>query len=485
MPTAVLEKRPVRVYNGEDECRRQPPWSVCPAKFSAEDAWKFMSQTVYVTGHRNPDTDSICSSIGYAALKRALGMEAVPARLGKVNRETAFILSHFELDPPELLASVRGQVGDITLEAIRPLAPSTTLQTALEALYAEKSGPLPVAAADGRLTGLVSAGDIAALALTYLSGGEADGGAAELQKKFQSLPVSDAMRTSGYDVLHPADYISDARATLGADSAGRVPVVDETGKYLGFCTLALLETYRRKQVILVDHSERAQTVDGLQEADLLEIIDHHRIGDIETAGPIYFRNEPVGCSATIVTKLYDENGVAPEPKVAGLLCSAILSDTVKFKSPTCTPVDKATALRLADIAGIDVDSYAKQMFEAGASLEGMSPDEIIHNDYKEYVISGKKLGISQVTMATLSSFAGYREPVLFRSAEMLEQEGYAAVMVIVTAILDEQTEVLFKETDPGLVALAFGDTKDDSSFLMDGVVSRKKQIVPRLTRALS
>ncbi|MFT9055360.1 MAG: putative manganese-dependent inorganic diphosphatase [Ethanoligenens sp.] len=444
-----------------------------------------MSQTVYVTGHRNPDTDSICSSIGYAALKRALGVDATPVRLGKVNRETAFVLSHFDVKPQELLASVRGQVGDITLETIRPLAPDTALQTALEALYAENGGLLPVVGADGRLAGLVSAGDIAALSLTYLSGEEPDGSAAALQKKFQGLPVVDAMRTTGYDVLHPTDYISDARATLESDSAGRVPVVDETGAYLGFCTLALLETYRRKQVILVDHSERTQTVDGLEEADLLEIIDHHRIGDIQTPGPIYFRNEPVGCSATIVTKLYDENGVTPEPKVAGLLCSAILSDTVKFKSPTCTPVDKDTALRLAKMAGIDVDAYAKRMFEAGASLEGMSPDEIIHNDFKEYVLGGKKLGIAQVTMATLASFAGYREAVLLRSAEMLEQEGYAAVLVIVTAILDEQTEVLFQETEKGLVASAFGDMRDGVSFMMEGVVSRKKQIVPQLTKALS
>lgn len=444
-----------------------------------------MSQTVFVTGHRNPDTDSICSSIGYASLKRALGMDATPARLGKLNRETAFVLSHFDVNAPELLASVRGQVEDITLENVQPLTPDTTLKTALEALYAEKSGVLPVAGEDKRLSGLISAGDIASLALTYLSGEKPKGDASALQKTFQNLPVKDAMRTTGYDVLHPADYIDDARATLEADCAGRAPVVDEAGIYQGFCTKALLGTYRHKQVILVDHSEQAQTVDGLNEADLLEIIDHHRIGDIQTPGPIYFRNEPVGCSATVVTKLYDENGVTPDPKVAGLLCSAILSDTVKFKSPTCTPLDQKTALRLAEIAGINVDTYATQMFEAGASLEGMSPDDIIHNDFKEYVVGGKKLGISQVTMATLSSFADYRGPVIARSAEMLEQEGYTAVLVIVTAILDEQTEVLFKEVEQGLVASAFGDTRDDVSFMMEGVVSRKKQIVPQLTKALS
>lgn len=444
-----------------------------------------MSQPVYVTGHRNPDTDSICSSIGYAALKRALGTDAVPCRLGRLNRETAFVLSHFDVNTPELLSSVRGQIADVTLEDVRPLTPETTLQTALEALYEEKSGSLPVAGADGRLTGLISAQDIASMALTYLSGEERKGSAAELQTAFRNLPVSDTMRSTGYDVLYPTDYIQDARTVLEADCAGRVPVVDATGAYLGFCTLALLEDYRHKQVILVDHSERAQTVDGLDEADLLEIIDHHRIGDIQTPGPIYFRNEPVGCSATIVTKLYDENGVVPEKKVAGLLCSAILSDTVKFKSPTCTPLDQKTAMRLAEIAGVDIDTYAPQMFEAGASLEGMSPDEIVHSDFKEYVIGGKKLGIAQVTMATLSSFAAYREPVLARAAEMLEKEEYTAVLVIVTAILDEQTEVLFKEAEKGLVASAFGETRDDVSFMMQGVVSRKKQIVPKLTKTLS
>lgn len=450
-----------------------------------KDAWEIMSQPVYITGHRNPDTDSICSSLGYAALKRALGTEAAACRLGRVSRETAFVLSHFDVQPPKLLASVRGQVSDIELLPVRPIAPQTTLQQTLEELYAERAGLLPVTDDEGRLLGVVASADIAALALTYLSGDKgAAGTAAQLRSAFQGLPVADVMRTTGFETVHPDDYVDDVR-TLFTPGTAKLPVTDDGGLYLGLLSAEQLDGYRRKQVILVDHSERAQTVDGLDEADLLEIIDHHRIGDIQTPGPIYFRNEPVGCSATIITKLYDENGVTPEPKIAGLLCSAILSDTVKFKSPTCTPLDRETALRLAKIAGLDVDPYAAQMFEAGASLEGLSADEIVHNDFKEYVVGGKKLGISQVTMATLSSFAPYRTGVLARADEMLENEGYALVMVIVTAILDEKTDVLFKESERGLVSRAFGNTGDDVSFQMDGVVSRKKQIVPRLTKALS
>lgn len=444
-----------------------------------------MGKNIYITGHRNPDTDSICSSLGYAALKRALGVNAVACRLGRVSRETGFVLSHFGVQPPRLLPSVRGQVEDIELLAVAPLEPETALSETLERLYAEKSGVLPVADEEGRLLGLVSANDIAALALTWLSGGkDTDRSAGQLRAAFQALPVGDAMRTAAFTAVHPEDYVDDVRA-LFTPGVTALPVTDDAGLYLGLLGKEILDDYRRKQVILVDHSERAQTVDGLDEADLLEIIDHHRIGDIQTPGPIYFRNEPVGCSATIVTKLYDENGVTPEPKIAGLLCSAILSDTVKFKSPTCTPADKEAALRLAEIAGIDVETYAPQMFEAGASLEGMSADEIVHNDFKEYVVGGKKLGISQVTMATLSSFAPYRDAVLARAAEMLENENYALVMVIVTAILDEKTTVLFKEGERGMVAGAFGETADEVSFEMPGVVSRKKQIVPVLTKALS
>ncbi len=445
-----------------------------------------MGETVYVTGHRNPDTDSICSSIGYAALKRALGVPAEPARLGKVSRETSFVLSQFDVNPPELLSSVRGQVGDAALENVPAVTPETSLEAVLQLLFAKKAACLPVTDQDNRLVGLVSEGDIAALALTYLGGeAKAGGAAADLQKKFQALPVSDAMRSAGFACLHPEDTADDARGVIEKAGVKSVPVTDGSGSYLGFCSADDLADYRHKKVILVDHSEKAQTVDGLEEADLLEIIDHHRIGDIQTPGPIYFRCEPVGCSATIVTKLYDENGVKLQPKVAGLLCSAILSDTVKFKSPTCTPQDKTIALRLAEIAGIDIDSYATKMFEAGASLEGMSPDEIIHNDFKEYQMGSHKLGIAQVTMATLASFASYRGAVTARAAEMLEEDGYAAVLILVTAILDEKTVVLFKEAEKGLVAGVFGETRDDGSFEMAGIVSRKKQIVPKLTRALS
>lgn len=442
-----------------------------------------MSNTVYVTGHRSPDTDSICSAIGYAALKCALGMHAVPARLGKVSRETAFVLSAFHQDAPYLLTSVRGQIRDVELKKVPALSSTTNMQDALKALYAHKEIPLPLVDASGILLGLVSLADISALALTFLSG-EVQKSAKELQQKFHQLRVSDAMQ-KGKRVLHENDCVDDVREILKKSVKECAPVVDEQGKYLGFCNLEALDAYQRKQLILVDHSERAQTVDGLDEADLLEVIDHHRIGDITTATPIYFRNEPVGCSATIIATLYEENKIKLEAKIAGLLCSAILSDTVKFKSPTCTPRDKETALHLAKIAGIDIDTYANQMFEAGASLEGMSPDEIIHNDFKEYILGGRKLGIAQVTMATLSSFSSYRDAVIKRSAEMLKADAYDAVLVLVTAILDEKTEVLFKEAQAGLVAKAFADAGTEGSFMMNGVISRKKQIIPQLTRALA
>lgn len=304
----------------------------------------------YVIGHKNPDTDSICSAIGYAAFKTALtGETYIPRRAGNINPETRFILEYFNLPEPELLENA-----------------------------------------------------------------------------------------SGLDI------------------------------------------------ILVDHNEVAQAVDGILDSNICEILDHHKIGDIQTPNPIYFRNVPVGCTATIVYMHYKENNLVPEKAVAGALCSALLSDTLAFRSPTCTQIDKDTAAELAEIAGVgDIQAYAKEMFKAGSELKGKTPDEIFHLDYKKFSAGNTSFGVGQVTSMDADELAALKTTMVEYMNSSLSDQGVDMIFFLLTDILDESSELLFAgEGAEAAVKAAFTSTETDRVYLK-GVVSRKKQIIPQLTEVLS
>lgn len=304
----------------------------------------------YVIGHKNPDTDSICSAIGYAAFKTALtGDTYIPRRAGNINPETRFILERFNLPEPELLENA-----------------------------------------------------------------------------------------SGLDI------------------------------------------------ILVDHNEVAQAVDGLLDSNICEILDHHKIGDVQTPNPIYFRNVPVGCTATIVYMHYKENNLVPEKAVAGALCSALLSDTLAFRSPTCTQTDRDTAEELAELAGIDdIQAYAKEMFKAGSELTGKTPDEIFHLDYKKFSAGNTSFGVGQVTSMDADELADLKTRMVEYMNSSLAEQDVDMIFFLLTDILDESSELLFAgEGAEEAVKAAFTSSETDRVYLK-GVVSRKKQIIPQLTEALS
>lgn len=302
---------------------------------------------VFVTGHKNPDTDSICSALSYAALKQAQGVEAVAVRLGEVNKETQYALDYFQVEAPELIASVE----------------------------------------------------------------------------------------------------------------------------------------EKQAVMLVDHNEPAQSVDGLDKAELLEIVDHHRLGGLNTANPIFVHIEPVGCTATIITKMFDCQKVELPKKVAGLLLSAIVSDTVLFKSPTCTEQDKAAAEKLAVIAGVNLKEYGMAMLKAGADLGDLTPAQIAKTDSKPFSFGNYKAIVAQISVMDTADILAKKAELVAAMQELCQNEGYDMSLLMVTDIMEESTELVFVGEPKQLIADAFGKDASGDSIYLPGVMSRKKQIVPQLTEA--
>ncbi len=540
-------------------------------------------EPVYVFGHQNPDTDSICSAIAYAYLKQRQGIGAVPCRIGKINRETAFVLERFGLDAPAYLPTVKPQVLNLDMDEAASVDVKTSLAQAMRLLEPASVDTLAVIDNKNKLIGLVSASDIAKIYLDifqkntllihlaslkniaetlqatilyeakkipfspnkvfvadmntqqmqdYLQPGDIvllgnqtagqqraielgasciiltlqakpEKSTLALAKQHQcsilqtnldtfaaaglillSIPVSVAM-TQRILSFHQDDYLETVREKMRSTRYKNFPVLDKVGCFKGFISRYHLINFRRKKVILVDHSDQAQSIAGIKEADIIELIDHHRIGDIQTSYPIFYRNEPVGSTATIIAELFDENAISIPKDIAGILCAAILSDTVAFRSPTCTPTDVRTAKSLAAIAEIECEAFAKEMFVAGSPLKNMTAEEILHSDFKEYHLSRKKVGIGQINMAGLSEIRKFKSSLIDYMEHLVEEKDYFVVMLILTDIVNEQTEVLFSENQKGLVARGFDPLKDEHTFSMHGIVSRKKQIVPVVTRLLA
>jgi manganese-dependent inorganic pyrophosphatase len=541
-------------------------------------------EIIYITGHKNPDTDSICSAIAYADLKRNLKEEAISVRIGKINRETQFVLEYFEFETPEYLATVKTQISDLNMDLINPVSPNISIREAWQILKKNNLDVLPVKNSEEVLIGIVSVSDIAnaymnmpgsnvlstsftpvenvietlEAELIYNSGislknsGKAviaamtpegmgefiekgdivfvgdikanqmkaiDAGASyiivtcrskigedviEFAKAhqctilvtkydtfsaarllYQSIPIEFTMTSQHLVSFNIDDFVDNVKEKMLQTRFRRYPVVDSDHHFKGFISRYHLLNQRRKKVILIDHSEKSQSVNGIEQAEILEIVDHHRIGDIQTMSPIYYRNEPTGSTATIIANLYSEHSIKLSAKIAGILCAAILSDTIKFKSPTCTQVDRITAEWLSQLAGIDIETFSAKMFEAGSSLKNLTTEEIVQNDFKEYVVGRHKIGIGQVNTTDFGSLRKLRNPILNYLNGLSTEKGYSILLLLITDIIDEETEVLFVEDHKGLVAKAFSPLKDENSFSMSGVVSRKKQIVPRLIAGLS
>ena len=301
----------------------------------------------------------------------------------------------------------------------------------------------------------------------------------------QSIPIRHFMTKEGIVSFHMKDYVDDVKEVMARKKFRDFPVLDNKGNFLGFLTRRRLLNSRRKQVILVDHNEKNQAVDGIEQADVLEIIDHHRLSSIETMGPVFFRNQPVGCTATIIYQIYQENGVEIEPIMAGLLCSAIISDTLLFRSPTCTPLDELTARKLAEIATIDMDSLAQAMFKAGSNLKGKTAEEICFLDFKQFTVADTVFGVGQVSSMSEEELQEIKGKLLPQLEKIRRNHRLNMIFFMLTNIVNESTELLCfgpesREKAIGAFDLAF----DVKSLQLKGVVSRKKQLVPALVEAL-
>lgn len=544
-----------------------------------------MKDVIYISGHRNPDTDSICSAISYAELKNRTGnILAIPIRLGELSRETEFILKYFDVKVPELVETVKSQIADLNIDKIAPISPEISLKMAWSIMKENNVKSLPVTDGDDKLIGLASLsnitscymdiwdnniitksnttldnildtlsgklifsaedqpkfkGKIVVAAMTpdnakeiidegdiVICGDRNDAQKIILQKKAslmiitgehqvdeeiikeagnvncsiittpydtftvtrlipQSVPVSYVMTHDNLISFSTDDFLDDVRNVMLQTRFRSYPVVDEHNKVVGRISRYQLISQNKKKVILVDHNERSQSVHGLEDADIIEILDHHRIADIQTGNPIYFRNEPVGCTATIVGSIFFEHGLRPSKKVAGLLCAAIISDTLLFKSPTATNTDKIILKRLASIADIDVEAFAKEMFKAGTSLKGRSLEDIFNTDFKTFALEQLKIGVAQVNTMDLEGFEPMREGMLKLMEEKSEKENYDLIILMLTDIIKGGSEMLVAGEKKELVTEAFNVQLKNNSVYVPGVLSRKKQVIPPLTSAIT
>lgn len=543
-----------------------------------------MNDTVYITGHKNPDTDSICSSIAYAEFKNKTGINAIPIRLGEPNRETQFVLDYFGVKPQKLMETVKTQIADLNFDSVNPISPQTSLKTAWAMIRKNSVKTLPVVDDDDRLIGIASqsnitssymdiwdsnviqksgttldnildtlsakcvyaseensefkgkvivaamqpesidevieSGDIVICgdrldaqnvildsnaSLMILTGNhEVSDEVIDKAEKVkcsiivtpydtftaarlipQSIPINYVMKREGIISFRTYDFIDDVREVMLDTRYRSYPVVDENNKVVGNLSRYHLISRNKKKVILVDHNEKSQSVNGLEDAEILEILDHHRIADIQTGSAIYFRNEPVGCTGTIVGSRFFENGIRPSKKIAGLLCGAIISDTLLFRSPTSTETDKMMLRRLASIADIDPEKFAREMFKAGSSLDGKTPEEILKQDFKIFNLEGIKVGVSQISTTDPGSFSTVRESVTELMKSMCKTEGFGLMIFMVTDILKSGSELISIGKYSDIVSKIFDVKLVNNSAYVPGILSRKKQIIPPLTTAMA
>ena len=541
-------------------------------------------EKIYVIGHKNPDTDSICSAIAYADLRQKVtGQVHEAKRAGHVNDETAYVLDRFGVEAPKLLTDVRLQVRDLDIHEMQGLKPNASIRDTWERMRQEQAKTLPIVK-DDELVGVVSTGDIAksymdvydseilskartqyrniakTLDGTMITGNEhgyfmrgkvAIGASspnlmeefiekddlvilgdreeaqacavnidascmvickdAEVSPKLiqkakeqsiviiqtpydtfttarlinQSIPVKFYMTSGPLTMFRMNDYVDDIKDIMAKKRFRDFPILDRHGRFKGFISRRRFLGASKKKVILVDHNERSQAVDGIEEAEIIEIIDHHRLGDIETVSPITFRNQPVGCTATIIYQMYEENEIEVPREIAGLLCGAIISDTLLFRSPTCTPLDERTAKKLAKISDIDLEQMAQEMFNAGSNLKGKSAEDICFQDFKQFTVNDTIFGVGQITSMSKEELAAIRDMMTEHLPKVLEAHNLNMIYFMLTDILAESTELLCVGTGARGIALSAFDLPDNAkSLILKGVVSRKKQLIPVLVETM-
>lgn len=545
-----------------------------------------MSDLVYVSGHRNPDTDSICSAIAYSYLLNATNKyNAVPVRLGEINRETEYVLKRFGVEHPVLLKTVKQKVEDLNYDKVTVFSKDLTLKTAWFLLKQQNLKSAPILDEHGQLLGLLSTsniiegymdqwdsevlkkaktpvenvidtleanviylneslkvveGDIHIAAMSgseakkrihendvVIVGGDRSDDLEELisvkpslivltgsltadenvvkkceeqgisiistpfntyqtsQQIVQAIPVEYVMIKGDIKTFSTDDTLDYMKEVMSETRYRGYPVIDLNNRCVGSISRFALLKGLRKKVILVDHNERGQSIPGIEEADILEIVDHHRVADIQTVGPLLFRGEPLGSTATIVTKIFDELDVEMPSHIAGLLLGAVVSDTLLFKSPTCTPVDTKIAKKLAEIAGVDIQEFAMEMFKAGTSLVGKTVDEIFNQDFKKFSFDNLQVGVAQVNSMDIEGFLPYKKDMLDYMNKFAEDNNLEFTLLLLTDIINANSEIFVGGPCPELVEKAFNVQLTECQGTLAGVISRKKQVVPAITAVMS
>ena len=545
-----------------------------------------MSDLVYVSGHRNPDTDSICSAIAYSYLLNATNKyNAVPVRLGEINRETEYVLKRFGVEHPVLLKTVKQKVEDLNYDKVTVFSKDLTLKTAWFLLKQQNLKSAPILDEHGQLLGLLSTsniiegymdqwdsevlkkaktpvenvidtleanviylneslkvveGDIHIAAMSgseakkrihendvVIVGGDRSDDLEELisvkpslivltgsltadenvvkkceeqgisiistpfntyqtsQQIVQAIPVEYVMIKGDIKTFSTDDTLDYMKEVMSETRYRGYPVIDLNNRCVGSISRFALLKGLRKKVILVDHNERGQSIPGIEEADILEIVDHHRVDDIQTVGPLLFRGEPLGSTATIVTKIFDELDVEMPSHIAGLLLGAVVSDTLLFKSPTCTPVDTKIAKKLAEIAGVDIQEFAMEMFKAGTSLVGKTVDEIFNQDFKKFSFDNLQVGVAQVNSMDIEGFLPYKKDMLDYMNKFAEDNNLEFTLLLLTDIINANSEIFVGGPRPELVEKAFNVQLTECQGTLAGVISRKKQVVPAITAVMS
>ena len=539
---------------------------------------------IYVIGHKNPDTDSICSAIAYAELKNLLhGGGYVAARAGQINQETQYVMNFFQTQPPIYVSDVMTDVSDIEIRKTQGVSGQISLKKAWNMMRALGVVTLPITD-NQRLQGLITIGDIAnaymdvydncilsvaktpykniletldaelligesdavfdkgevviAAAIQYLMvdyihqgdmvilgnryesqlcaiemnaasiivsmGAKVSKTNQKLAQEHncsiivtphdtftiarminQSMPISHFMKKDGLVTFKVTEKTEDIRGIMGQKRYRDFPILDQDGNYIGMISRRNLLNLRKKRVILVDHNEASQTVDGIAYADILEIIDHHRIGTLETLEPVYFRNQPVGCTATIVYQMYQENRVQIPKNIAGLLMAAIISDTLMFRSPTCTSIDRSAAEKLSEICGVEIEEFAIDMFSAGSDMSSRTPKEIFNQDKKKFQVGDHGFMVSQINSMNAIELEEIKEKLIPYLEEKFDGLGVEMCYVMLTNIVKEDTELLcFGEKAREVILSAFQLPSDMEDIVLKGLVSRKKQLIPSIVTVL-
>lgn len=544
------------------------------------------TKKVWVVGHKNPDTDSICAAISYAYLKNQTEDKTyIAKRAGNINEETRYVLDYFQAKEPELVTYAGAQLKDITIRKTAGVGNQISLKRAWELMKKLEVVTLPVTNPQGKLEGIIVTKDIATSYMDVLDnralsqartqyktiaetidgevyagnehaffvrgkvvvatshtaymadyiedddlvilgdrevaqmqairsnasciiiggGLEVDEEVRELAEKKdcviittpydtfsvarlinQSMPIKQYMTRKDLITFAIDDYVDDVKEVMSKVRHRDFPVLNEKGNYVGMVSRRNLMSMQKKQVILVDHNEKSQAVEGIGEAEILEIIDHHRLGSLETMSPVYFRNQPLGCTSTIIYQMYQEKGVEIPKQIAGLLLSAIISDTLMFRSPTCTALDKEVAESLAQIAEIDIEEHAKNMFRAGSDFKNKTTEEIFYQDFKVFHTDDCDFGVAQISAMSREELDKLGEQLRPFMAQVLGEKKLDMVYVMLTDILEESSKLIFAGTDAGkMLARAFHKQEDAQGILLPGIVSRKKQMIPTLMNALA